>query len=189
MNGDVVLECDFNPSNPAPDVTWFASDAMVIEEDTTPNGEVLFLDGGRYLYIRALTAAERMMRYHCVVNNFRDENGVMPVRAPTTYTLNTDLANEGITVYRELGTMSGGVGDTVQFVYAAAARDASNNPINIVILCPVNEPFLILSPAGHVITVTVKPEAGSQDRVNFTCQVFGSGISGDIMGTVVVSSK
>ena len=171
-------------------MTWFANDVM-IEKDTTANSEVLFLDGGRYLYIRALTAAERMMRYHCVVNNFRDENGVMPVRAPTTYTLNTDLANEGITVYRELGTMSGRVGDTVQFVYAAAARDMNNNRPDVFITCSSN-PFVTFVSSSNLVDVTLTAAAGSEDEVNFTCTLITpppNSYTEDVMGTIIVSSK
>ncbi len=178
VNGAVALECDCNPNIPTPNVTWFAND-MVVEEMITDN-RILFLEGGRYLYIRILTAAQRIMRYHCVVDN----NG-MPVRAPTTYTLTADIPTNNITVYKELGTMAGGVGEPARFVYAAAARDAAGNMIQFAITCPRNDPNVIFLVTESIITAILQESARNEDQVTFTCQVLGLNI--DINGTINVS--
>jgi hypothetical protein len=185
LNGAVSLECDFAASNPPPEVLWFANDVM-LAEDTVGN-TLLFLEGGRYLYIRALSAAQRMMRYHCAVSNFRDENG-MPMRAPTTYTLTGNLTNEGINVFRELTTVVGSVGEPVQLTYVAAARDADNNRMDFVIRCPTNDPLVTFTgTADAIITAILTDAARNMDQVDFTCQLLG--LSANIMGTIIVSSE
>ena len=164
----------------------FADDVTV--EEVTANNDLLFLEGGRYLYIRALTAAQRMMRYHCAVRNFHDENG-MPMRAPTTYILTVDPVNVGFNVYKGLSEMVGEVGTPVQYVYAAVARDEAGDIAPFGVSCPPNHPLLIFLVTEHIINVTLREAARSENLVNFTCQAFGHSINDNIMGTIIVTSE
>ena len=182
------MECDFGDSNPPPQVSWFADDTRL--QEIQANNDRLFLEGGRYLYIRALTATERGMRYHCEIDNFR-ENG-MPRRAPTTYILTERLPIAGINVFKELGIMTAQVGEPIRFLYAAVARDMDDNFVDFTISCPRNDPLVILSVIEQIIMATLREAAGNESQVNFTCQVgiFGSAnLPNTITGKIIVSSK
>ena len=185
VNGAVALECDFATSNPPPQVLWFADETTMLVEDTVTNTQ-LFLEGGRYLFIRALSAVQRMMRYHCAVNNSRDENGA-PIRAPSTYTLTGNLTNEGVNVFKELTTVVGRVGEPVQLLYIAAVRDADNNRIPFAISCPLNDPLVALTITDFIITARLEDAARNEDQVDFTCQLLGP--NANIMRTIIVSSE
>ncbi len=169
-NGAVALECDFAASHPPPNVTWFANDVMMIQEVAeSRTNRILFLEGGRYLFIQRLTAAQRMMRYHCVVNNFRDENG-MPMRAPTTYTLTAGLANPGINLFKDLGSMVGAVGEPVDFVFAAAAAaSATNTSVTLAVACTSNNLVMLGTIDVFIVPATLTEAARNVDQVNFTC--------------------
>ncbi len=185
--GAVALECDFRASNPLPVVQWFADGAILVEENLL-NNAVLYLNGGRYLYIRALTAAQRMMRYHCEVVNFRDEND-MRLRAPTTYTLSTELQNTGITVYKGLGTQIGRVGESLQFVFAAGSRNVAGDFSLFAIFCSSNAFVSSSVQNNYVITVTLLAAAANETEVAFTCQLLGAGMIMPIMSTIIVSRE
>ena len=185
VGGAVALECDFTSSNPPPEVQWYADGNTMLEEDTVNDNAILFLDGGRYLYIQALTAAQRMMRYHCEVNNR------LLTRAPTTYTLNTDLVNVGLAEYKGLGSKTGRVGEHLRFVYVATNRNAAGDFEFISINCPSHILVTFAIGSRYIITATLTAEAENETEVLFTCALFGSGITLNtkIMGTIVVSSE
>ena len=87
VGGPVALRCDFQAVNPPLTVQWYANNALLNEVA----GEVLFLDGGRYLYIQELTVDQREMRYHCeVLNKF-----LRARRSPTTYVLTGNIFIRG----------------------------------------------------------------------------------------------
>ena len=185
VGGAVALECDFSASNPSPVVQWFADGSTRIEEDLDDNS-VLYLEGGRFLFIRRLTAAQRMMRYHCEVIN---ENGTS-VRAPTTYTLNTDLANAGLTEYRGLGSKVGGIGQQLRFVYAATSRDESGNFEVFAITCPSTLFTTFTVENTYIVTATLTAAAADETEVTITCQLIGSSfLFTPIFGTIIVSRK
>ena len=190
VGGAVTLECDFGASNPAPVVQWFGN-GTVIPEDRANGNAILYLDGGRYLYIRALTAAQRTMRYHCEVTNFRDDND-FSMRAPTTYTLDTDLANVGLTVYKDLGTQVGTVGLQLEFVYVAVNLDADGNFTFIGLSCPSNSLVTLGITSSYIVTATLQSPAEEMSQVQFNCQVQvfeNSTSSVPITGTIIVSSE
>ncbi len=192
QGGTVALECDFAASNPPPEVLWFANDVMV--EEVTSGNRILFLEGGRYLFIQRLTAAQQMMRYHCVVNNFRDEN-TMPMRAPTTYTLTANLAAVEISVYKDLGSMVGAVGEPLEFVFAAAAANEDGAVITFSPGCTPND-LVTLTFTDNMVNATLTEAARNEDRVDFTCSLVAIGRipPGDtdthiLRGSITVSSK
>ena len=182
VGGDVALECAINPSNPPPNITWFANDVMITE-----SSRVQFLEERRYLYIQGLTAAERGMRYHCEVNNFL-ENG-MPIRAPINYTLNADIANGSIIVYKNQSTVSSGIGVSVQVVFVAAARRKDGTQAPVSIDCMNTNLVIFGSRTDTFIAVTLTPAARSMVQVDFMCSLFAPGNipSRDVFGTIIVS--
>ena len=183
MGGGVTLECDFEPSNPTPVVVWRANGVVV-----QPMGrDILYLEGGRYLYYRVLNAQQRMETYNCEVTNFRDDNGVTPIRAPTTYNLNSELAVNDLVVYKELGTQFGGVGDLIEFYYVYGLRSASGfQPLGFE--CPP-DPENSFSVGVNLyqfsVNVLAEPPEGI-DEINFTCNQLGS--TNTVTGTVKLSS-
>ena len=178
--GSVALKCDFGESNPRPNVMWFEG-ATALVENTVKN-TILFLDGGRYLYIRAVSADQRMMRYQCAVSI---SNGPM-MRAPTTYTLTGNLNSE--TVFRDLGTMVGAVGEVLRFLYVVEARD-NDAPAFIALNCPPSNPFIAFASFNEpILTAVLQEEARNEKQVTFTCQREGFN-PGTVMGTIIVSSE
>ncbi len=169
---------------------WFANNVMV-EEQIMQGNRTQILEGGRYLFIQRLTAAQRMMRYHCVVNNFRDENG-MPMRAPTTYTLTANLANAGVNLFKDLGSMDGAVGDRLEFVFAAAAATQMNTALPLAVSCIPNDLVTLTNVESSIVIAILKEAARNVERVNFTCTTgsFDPPISRTLLGSItVVSSK
>ncbi len=178
QGGAVALECDFSASNPHPVMQWFSGPggspgqpSTMVQEDVVDNN-ILYLDGGRYLFIQALTAEQRGMRYQCEVTNFN--NG----RAPTIYTLNTDL-NEVLTTYLQLGTQVGRIGGSdVRFVYAGTNQDSAGSFVQFGINCPSNAHVNFVTASKYVIMATLTPLAMDRTEKVFTCELFGSGLSG-----------
>ncbi len=189
VGGALALECDFTASNPAPEVRWFANSTM-LEEDTLHNNALLFLDGGRYLYMRELNAQNRTMLYHCEVVNFHNESG-MHLRSPTTYTLSTDLIDIGLTEYKGLGRKTGRVGEAVQFVYVAAIRDTAGESVVFGITCASHLLVKITIGSQYIVTATLTSKAENETEVSFTCELLGFDITEtiEIMGTIIVSSE
>ena len=183
VGGAVAIECDFKASNPPPIVQWYG-DGIAINE--SKNLMVRYLEGGRYLYIEQVSAAQRMMRFHCEINNFRDESNSRP-RSPITYLLNRDLSAVGFTEYLGLGTKNGRVNDTIQFAYVAGSRNANGNFVRYAIQC-LSTPFLLFSIATHFVSVTIGQQAASEDEITFECNVIST-IAVQIRGTVRVLSK
>lgn len=89
VGGPVSLLCDFLAVNPPLTVRWYANNALL----NKVAGEVFFLDGGRYLYIKELTVEQRQMRYHCDVSS----KFLRVKRSPTTYILTGNIfSKDGI---------------------------------------------------------------------------------------------
>ena len=181
QDGEVLLECDYNPSNPDPAVTWFADGTTMLDE----SGGRQSLEGGRYLFIQPVTAAVREMRYHCEVNSPRYNNG-MAIRAPTTYTLNANINNGEFIEYKELGSRVGVVGQPVQFIYAAAGRSSSGSREPIFVECPPEDnPLVALATVSRpVLEATPLEGARNMTEVTFTCNLFG--LNRNISGTITI---
>ena len=105
------LEYDYISGAPLPEVLLYADGV----EEITANYDVLYLDGGHYLYIWQLTAAQRMMLYH---STFQMRMACLWWLLQLTHSIVT--LTSGITEYKRLGSQIGQIGEPVQFVYAAA---------------------------------------------------------------------
>ncbi len=190
QGGAVALECDFAASNPPPLVQWFSGPGGSPGQPSTPvdedlvNNNILYLDGGCYLFIRALTAEQRGLQYQCEVTNFNNR------RAPTHYTLNTDLESEGLTTYLELGTQIGRIGSSVRFVYAGANRDSTGAFVAFGVHCPSTSGLNFQTANQYVVTATFGEGAEDQTEVVFTCHLLGNGLGNvEITGTIIVSGE
>lgn len=181
--GAVSLICDVRGSNPTnPQIEWFADDVLLVED--LVNNTLLYLNDGRNLYIQTLSAAQRMMRYHCELITFE---GVR-MRNPDTYVLTQNIFGSGILEY--FGLSSGGiilaeVGVPVQFVYAAAAIDG----LDIQVTCPSTSSVTYSVTNQYVITATALmapsfPPGGNIASLQLECRVTGSGIDELIFGTL-----
>lgn len=166
VGGAVLLECDFGASNPPPEVEWYSNGTTRVEFKLN---QIMFYES-RYLFIRALTTTQRMMRFHCQINNFQDEKD-MPIRSPTTYTLNTDLTNVGITEYKGLGTKEGRIGETIRFLYAAGNRNRAGNFEAFPIECPPTPLATFSIHLLYIIHAMLTSEAENEDEVAFHCIV------------------
>ena len=174
--GSISLVCDVLTGNPPPQIEWFAN-GVLLQENLTGNS-LLFLDRGRILYIRSLSAEQRSATYHCeVVVALTGER----LRDPNTFTISLELFSaNAIREYLFLTSIvRGGAGDVgvpVDFVYSAAARDEAGNRIELELSCP-STPVVDLSVSDQfVVTATLlrTPENGFNEV--FMCFVGGFGL-------------
>ena len=100
LNSDVALECDVLDTNPPPQIKWY-SDLGPIQEVVQGNS-VRFLDGGRYLYLRKLLAAQLQRQYYCAVTNV---NLSQEVPAPTRYVLIDNITRGELIDYKQIGNL------------------------------------------------------------------------------------
>ena len=150
----VALECDVLDARPEPEIQWFLSNEQTPIAEETINDQILYLHNGRYLYIRILTAVQRMGEFHCeVVNAFLSH---APIRAPTTYVLTGDLTDHFVlTVYTPLHDLINvTLGETVKYVFAAATPGptGANQPLGI--HCPRKEKGPNINIQGLSLTIT-----------------------------------
>ena len=97
--GDTVLmECDLLQGNPTPIVQWYANNRRFNQVRSPPENEVLYLDGGRYLFIRALTVSQREQTYQCEVTNALINTRVV---APVSYTFTQEVVETESGVFGE----------------------------------------------------------------------------------------
>ena len=121
VNQSVALECDFLPSIPPPTIRWFDNTRRI--DPMEAQNAILYLEGGRYLFIRELTADQSMGEYHCeaMVSGQTD-----PVVAPTMYILNATLPPPNTLIeYKQIGNITAAIGARISFVYAASFRASS----------------------------------------------------------------
>ena len=146
VNRLVALECDFLPSIPPPTIRWFSNTRSRIDPVEAQNA-ILYLEGGRYLFIRELTAAQLMGEYHCetMVSCQTD-----PVVAPTTYILNATLPPLNTPIeYKQIGEITAAIGARISFVYAASFR-ASSTFVTLSLDCTLPaKPSVTVGIANH----------------------------------------
>ena len=123
LNSDVALKCDVLDANPPPTIKW-CNDQGVVQEVTEGN-TIRFLDGGRYLYLRKLKAAQLEQQYYCNVTN---ANLHLEISAPTRYVL-IDNITEGVLIdYKQIGNVIAFVGNTsFEFAYVGGVFDGIMN--------------------------------------------------------------
>ena len=125
---DVALECDVLPANPPPQIRWLRDGSPIAEMRV--NNEIRFLDGGRYLFLRVLEAADLMPTYHCEVTNVFLDRSVV---APTMYRLIDNLTRGVLIDYKQIGDLIAFVGNTsFEFAYVGGVygNGARNGTIN-----------------------------------------------------------
>ena len=118
-SGAVTLECDIEAANPAPMIAWVANTS---DFPRAPPNSVLYVDEGRYLFIRVLSDMQRNQQYYCEARGLLLNNTIE--RSPITYTLTGEIPTGTLMQYRDdLGTTVFKVDDdTLVLPYALAAR-------------------------------------------------------------------
>ena len=132
------MECDVLPASPRPQIQWFISihlgsriSTSLIREEIY---DVLYLEEGRFLFIRELTAEQRRSSFHCeVVNAFLDSS--MPQRSPTNYTLEGSIPPNTLETYIGDRSVTVTLGEPVQVVLAAAFPLTNGQSGQIVLTC------------------------------------------------------
>ena len=138
LGGAVAMECDVLDAKPKPEIQWFRNNepTAIMEERRQYN--IMYLKNGRFLFIRQLTALQRMSSYHCeVVNAYLTPTHV---RAPTTYLLDGNIASFTLKVYRPEDELNHAIfGEDVTYFYAAAHADQDGiTALNIILSCRNN---------------------------------------------------
>ena len=119
-NGNVALECRVGYANPSPQIEWFDGNGTLTE--VAANNTLRFLDNGRYLLIRWLTAPQTNTNYyHCEVINARLHERV---RSPTTYNLDFNLGRDDVMVYKKFENKVTFVDENVELSFIAGAGSA-----------------------------------------------------------------
>ena len=177
LGGSIALECDFRDSKPRPTVQWFMNNVSMIAEDQDQN-RILYLEGGRYLFIRELTMAQRNAFYHCEVSF---DPFLTRQRAPTTYTLDRVLPLNDLVVYRPVPLTVAVLNEPVTVVYAAASRrgtETFSEPSLLSLSC-INLPTGITVQIANSVVATFTGITGvaSNRRVSILCLVQGTLIS------------
>lgn len=167
------MECDVLDAIPKPKIEWFFdSESKPIVEVRAQN-RILYLEEGRYLYIRALTAVQRMRTYHCeVVNAFQSP---APVRAPTTYVIGGNIPSYGLAEYRPVEQQNALLGEPFTYVYAiaVAGRDGLT-AANIILSCDSSLPKGTSVSVTNNVVLLITGLSGGTGLVTITCVVAGT---------------
>ena len=181
----VALECDFLPSIPPPTIRWFGTRSRI--DPVEGQNAILYLEGGRYLFIRELTAAQLMGEYHCeVLVSGRTD----PVVAPTMYILNATLPPPNTLIeYKQIGNITAAIGVRVSFVYAASFC-ASSMLATLSLDCrlPAKSSVTVRIANRLVGTIdSVPAPTGSDTMFTIDCNVLGA--SRRTSGTLFIIRK
>ena len=185
VGGAVSLECDYIAPGNTLTVEWYAN-GIFIRRITMISENIVhvYLDRGRYLFIRALTAEQRAATYQCEVVF---GSPLMRIASPTIYTLNANLSEAGITEYKDLGSRRAAPEGTVNFVYAAASRDEAGNLAPFSLLCQSNRHVLVTVSNSFIAVAKLSAEGSNEIEVNFTCSLGGNYVDSRILvGTIVI---
>ena len=168
MNGAVAMECDFLDASPRPQVQWVMNNVTTIDMD----GDILFLEEGRFLYIRSLTSQQRGSFFHCVVvNAFL---GTMPQRSPTTYTLEGDIPPGILETYIGDRSVTAMLGEPVEVVLVAAAGRILDLTAQVLLTCTravEDSPAMVTISNDVMATFTELPDVEGNRQLNFTCDI------------------
>jgi hypothetical protein len=172
VGGAVAMECDFLEGSPRPQIKWFMNNANTsITEDRMANAR-LILEGGRYLFIRVLTAQQRNSSYHCeAVNTLLGTS----LRSPTTYTLGGELQPNMLVIYYGDRIVTTALGEPMEVVVAASSRHDNEQGAHVILSCSGG----ILSGSGVMVSVNDDLVAvfhglvgvESDRQVNITCSL------------------
>ena len=166
-NGAVAMECDFLDASPRPQVQWVMNNVSTSPIDMTDN--ILFLEEGRFLYIRSLTSPQRGSFFHCeVVNAFL---GTMPQRSPTTYTLEGDIPSDTLETYIGDRSVTAILGEPVEVVLVAAAGDEMAQVLLTCTQAVLNSPAMVTISNDVMAMFTGLPDVEGNRQMNFTCDI------------------
>ena len=173
MGGSVAMECDFLEHIQHLRVQWFMNGNPIIETGQN-DSEILYLEGGKFLFIQILTAQQRRSFFDCEISQVINGHIIVSQRAPTTFSLDGVIALETLEVYYGLEDRSVKVAlakpEPIKIVLAAAARTMNGMAL------------LSLSCTLTTVVTTVRVEAlnnvvsritGLEDagQVNITCHI------------------
>ena len=159
------MECDFLDASPRPQVQWVMNNVTTIDMDD----DILFLEEGRFLYIRSLTSQQRSSFFHCeVVNAFL---GTMPQRSPTTYTLEGDIPPGTLETYIGDRSVTAMLGEPVEVVLVAAAGDGTAQVLLTCTQAVEFSPAMVTISNDVMATFTGLPDVEGNRQLNFTCDV------------------
>lgn len=106
MGQSVLMECDILGGNPSPAIQWYADNRLQFNQVSSPpapkESEVLYLESGRYLFIRALTASQRRYSYWCEVTNALIN---IRIRGSATYVFEEQAVEASVGRLRSAGNM------------------------------------------------------------------------------------
>ncbi len=172
LGGSVALECDYLDAKPSPEVEWFMNNGSMKIEEVPEQNQLLFLEGGRYLFIRTLTVAQRSAFFHCeVVNAYL---GTAPQRSPTTYYLSEDLPVDVLRVYRPVREVTAIPGQIVTVVYVAALATTGGVEAPLVLSCDIDTSDVVVSIVNDVVaTFTGLAGTETNRRTTINCRVVG----------------
>ena len=174
LGGTVAIKCDVLDAVPVPQIQWFVNGERIVF-GSSDHESVMFIDGGRYLYIQSLTAEQRNSQYRCVVaNKFSFQRAI----APTTYRLDGNIRMHSITVYKPLEPILlrlKVIEQTVVYYYPAAVPKPDGTASILSISCPT-DPNVNIQSNGLVMTID-SLFTKLVESYNVTCELLGSPIS------------
>lgn len=182
--GAVAMECDFLDARPRPIVEWFMNNGSTAIVENTDQSQILFLDGGRFLFIRSLTSQQRSAFFHCeVANAFL---GTRPQRAPTTYTLTGVFPLNTVEAYLRDQSVTTTLGDPVTVVLAAASRtSAGSRAVSLSCTDAVENTNVMVDVSQDSIAEFTGLPGVDNMLQNFTCT--GGVLGGATLGPVTYS--
>ena len=191
VGGAVTLECDIGAANPAPTIIWFAN---TNEFPPAPPNSVLYVDEGRYLFIRVLTDTLRNQQYYCEARGLLLNNTID--RSPITYTLTGEIPTGTLMRYREnLGTSVFKVGDdTLILPYALAAREDDGSIGSAAVTgCTSDDidenQIMFGNSANLLVTVEDLMPPLENTEVTYTCGILSTQDASSVTGTLILGRK
>ena len=192
VDGAVTLECDIRAANPAPTIVWFAN---TNEFDPVLPSDVLYVDEGRYLFIRELSDSQRNQQYYCEARGLLLNNTIE--RSPITYTLTDQIPTGTLMRYRaDLGTTVFKVGDpTLRLPYALAARESDGSIGTAVVTgCTsddIDDNQISFSVSANLLVVFADLTPPFENtKVFYSCDILSSAQeAGSVTGTLILGRK
>ena len=125
--GVVAMRCDHKEGMPIPEIAWYKimdnGGGPIELRHESRNRPLRFLDHGRYLLITFLTSEDRNSSFYCMVTNAY--LGTAPQRSFITYTLNRDIPDNQLILYKQNTQTIATVGSTVIVAYPVAYRQGN----------------------------------------------------------------
>ena len=162
LQSNLALECDVQSSNPPPQIRWRRRNnggTNEVIEEITSNNERRFLEGGRFLFIRSVAAADLEFTYQCEMTNIFLNRTKL---APTTYRLIDNLTLDILVDYKQIGDLKVFVGTTsLEFSFVGGAFGSSaNGTTNVLSLIPTGMPAIDIPNVGNIAAIPMVTTPG-----------------------------